>query len=278
MSRIEPKQIPVVMGHGQRRTTLVLVFLMFTAWSANLCSEEFRQDAKELREFVVHSKVYLQGQGEADQLISQNATCFLHDQIVDLVLDTNGNASSATIVDSAGNISLLDPLKKFVCYLTSEDLMQAVAAVTSRLEDKPAIVQFAANPEFEAEWVGEANQLSMAADPMTYRIRTESKYGREVCHRYQRFADLSARLNVTRLGGLPPNARLEINRELQARGLVPLRVELSRKDRARLVYSTHKYSLTINDLDRRRIEIASGWREKLTPTDLVTFRLGIKSK
>ena len=244
----------------------------------SLADESPAESSKLEDKFIVRTEIFVKaerGSLEKDKLVCRNETYFLNERIIDLGLSRNGTPESATILElNSGNITLCDLSSKSKCTLSYDDLLEAVAAVTSRLEDKPAIVKFAAEPEFDVEWDSDSSQLNMTAAPMSYRLFTSSKRGNAVALLYRRFADMSARLNVTRPGGLPPKARLEINRELQTRNLIPLRVELTRGDRPFLVYSTHEFDPKLTAEDEQSIAAVGSWQEQFEPTDLVSFRLG----
>ena len=168
---------------------------------------------------------------------------------------------------------LLDSVKSRSCHLSYDELLQAVAAVTSRLDDKPPIVQFAANAKFAVDWNEESGKLGMIAEPMGYLIHTTKQPTANAASLYRRFADMSARLNVTRPGGLPPAARLAINRELGNHDAVPTKVELTRIDSPK-IYSTHQYRMSLDANALGNIAKIDTWSSEFESTNLVEFRLG----
>ena len=246
-------------------------------------------------EFVVQTDIYLQtaqtrqtnqndrqttatGPDQAtpnDQRVSRNATYFLKDRIVDVAISESGAIESAVVLNLvSGDITLLDSARGKSCSLTYDELIQTVAAITSQLDDKPPIVQFAANPKFKVDWNEESGKLKMIAEPMEYTIHSAKQLTKNAASLYRRFADMSARLNATQPGGLPPTARLEINREIGNHDAVPTRVERTRIDRKQKAYSMHQYRLNLDAAAIANIEQVDSWSGEFETIDLVSYRLG----
>ena len=266
--------IPVAILVGLTTALVAAQEVATVTTPATVADEPIEQPAAE---FVVQTDVFVQADSRSNQKdlrVSRHATYFLKDRIIDVAVGESGGAESAVILELvSGDITLLDSRRKKSCGLTYDELIQTVAAVTSRLDDKPPIVQFAANAKFKVDWNEESGKLGMIAEPMGYLIHTSRQPTKSAASLYRRFADMSARLNATQPGGLPPAARLAINRELGNHDAVPTRVERTRIDRKQKAYSTHQYRLNLDPAAIEVIQKVDSWSDEFESTDLVSYRL-----
>ena len=123
----------------------------------------------------------------------------------------------------------LDPATKTKQWLSFDLLARLTEEATLRAVRLPPEVQFAAQPDFESRrWNPENQRLRLEHDLLTYEAKLDVSADPDQVARFRAFADWSARLNTLR-PGLPPTARLELNREIAIRDAVPVQVRVRRK-------------------------------------------------
>jgi len=214
----------------------------------------------------------------------------------DLVLLIDRGNSSATIV---GGHSVGGDSSPVACTVSFDEVLRTVAALTT--VDQPPLVRFASSPNFQTSWYADGKQLQMLAEPISYRVQvidkvasapvvesggagesgeslqpSESEFARRAAD-YREFADWSARISATRLGGLPPAARLELNRQLATRHELPERVEVTRAWQGSekvTFFSTHSYAWQLGSKERSELEKWKTRATGMTTVDLVTLRVG----
>ena len=215
-------------------------------------------------EYRVDSSVYVVGETEPH---SRHQTWFTDTATYDVQKTPERRV---TIVDVAsGGLTLIDESARRVCRIAHDDLVRIVAAMIERSSDKPEVVQFAAAPEFRVEWDGE--HLRMPAEPIAYDVVTVRARQEGAASAYRQFADAIARLNASQPWGLPPNARLEVNREVAVQDRLQGRVEVARVDFPATLYSTHSYRWKFSDADRAEIERLRGLATDFEEVNLVAF-------
>ena len=133
------------------------------------------------------------------------------------------------------------------------------------------------NPRFEQTFEEESGWLTLRSDELTYRVRGVQPKSAELVHRYRQFADWYARLNGIKPGNLPPFARLEVNRALAAKGLIPAEVERTRvhsgglRTQKRVARSRHLHNWLLSSKDRDRIHQAGQFMARFTPVSVQEY-------
>jgi hypothetical protein len=208
-------------------------------------------------EFRVDTDIYV---GNQKQPVAQNLTIFTSGLVYDFPLT---GPEEITVFDPAhGRFVLLDCQRNVKTTLTTPELLKFAAAMKAQALDMGGVVAFAAKPQFEHHFDQKNGRLTLSSDVMTYRMKGAKPKLESVVSGYRNFADWYARLNATRPGNLPPFARIELNKAIAEKGLIPEEVELriAPKDRLvgrKLVVRSHHSSYwQITNTDRKRIEKA----------------------
>ena len=95
---------------------------------------------------------------------------------------------------------------------------------------------------------------------MSYSVEGIELEDVDARRQYYEFADWYARLNATRPGALPPFARLQVNKALSVKRLVPMRVERTISLKGKIakktskVHSRHEIALRLVRSDRKKID------------------------
>lgn len=157
-----------------------------------------------------------------------------------------------------GQLTLIDEKNKRRTTLSHDDVLRFTATYKT-IKPKSPIFGFCANPTFEEEFT-DNNILTMRGTPLVYRVTCIKPDQTHADRRYREFADWSARLNSMRPGNLPPYARIEMNRALAAKEMVPTEIErtiftptLTGK-RTDIIRTKHLFNWRLSTQDRRRIE------------------------
>lgn len=201
-----------------------------------------------------------------DAKTSESLTLFAGDVVYDLVLGTAGETSSeiveTTIFDvRRGKLVLLDPARQVRTLLTTEQLLEFSAEIKKRGSQQVEQAAFF-QPDFELSYNSEQLLLTLSSERLTYRARGQAARSPDAAQRFRQFADWYARLNAMRPGNLPPFGRLELNKALAERELIPQEIErttvLDRPvgSRTQVVTAKHTVTWLLSGTDRRRIEEA----------------------
>jgi len=216
-------------------------------------------------EFRVDTDIYVGNQKEP---YAQNLTIFTSGLVYDFPL---AGPEEITVFDPAhGRFVLLDCQRKVKTTLTTTEIVEFVAAMKAQALDVGGVVAFAANPLFEHHFDQKNRRLTLSSELMTYRTKGAEPKSESAVSDYRNFADWYARLNATRPGNLPPFARIELNKAIAERGLIPEEVERRIAPKNRLVgrelvvRSQHSTYWQITNTDRKRIEKAGA--------DMVSFQ------
>ncbi len=226
-------------------------------------------------DFRVVTRIFAAGQ---DQPVDGNTTIFQADKVYDFKQGT----SRITIVDTAtGQATLLDRQRRAKTVLRTEAISQLVDRLkASAIKRDDPLVKFAAQPQFKTTF--DRNQLRMAGNRLSFHVQTTKPKSLAVVGRYRRFADVHARLNSIRPGGLPPFARLALNKALDQRGLLPKSIELTlRRTSAKTsktttvkFHSEHIFSWRLTDADLHKIETARSSATQFQTIQLAQFLRG----
>ena len=222
-------------------------------------------------DFRVDSKVFAK---KGNQLLGSSQTFFTQEMVVDFL--PNGEAM---ILQRGDEVAVLvDTNRRVTCRLDAEQLFRTVAAISSKAISakqgrKSQLVKFAAAPKFKPTWDEKSGRLELLGDPIRYEVATTSPPESASSDAYRWFADWSARLNSTRIGGLPPQARLEVNARMASHGRLPTKVTLACSDSRLDKYSTHNYVWNLSAQDRERIQQLQEKIHEYHSVDLIQYRL-----
>lgn len=242
-------------------------------WAA-LAAVTMETSAEEGSNFRVTTRVFV---GESVQPAGENTTLFLGGVVYDFM---ETGSREVTVFDSqTGDFDLIDPALKARTSLSLEELRRFVAELkvrTASHEGLDQVVRFAANPKFDSSYDAERRELVLQSPAMTYRASGMAVADDEA-DQYHHFCDSFCQLNSTRPGALPPFARLQLNRQLAAQGVVPREIRLTlaarqpggAKTRLR---SEHHFSGSLTDADRQRITQAHVQRSEFAPVAFHEYR------
>jgi len=204
----------------------------------------------------------------------QNETLFTEPTVFDLVFE-NGKTVEAFLWDrKTSGFTLLDPIREVTCQVTMEELLQMATQMQIRAEKMPNIVRQALAPNFRVQWDAPRQQLTMTNPQIVYSAILTTPPAEEIVLAYRQFSDVTARLNASRPGALPPNARLSLNRDIFRKHMIPKSVTVTleiNEGRPAILQSHHHYDWTLSEKDREQIEMLFAWREAFAAVDLPAF-------
>lgn len=167
-----------------------------------------------------------------------------------------------TIFDiNRGRFVLLDCQRKVKTTVTTEQLKRFSVAL--KAEAKGNTVSLV-SPEFIESFDQQAGTLELVGKRLQYKVKTIRPPSPEIVDRYRKFADWYARLNATRVGNLPPFARMQLNATMANHGILPRSVErtissLTPLGTTHQVRTSHLVSWQLTNTDRKRISRAGDY-------------------
>ena len=205
----------------------------------------------------------------------QNETIFDDQQVFDIVVE-NGKTVEAFIWDSqTGGFMLLDPIRELRCQVSREALVRLTAEMQFRAEKMPKIVRDALAPNFRIRWDEAQHQLTMTNPRIVYSAKLSTPPAKEIVVAYRQFSDAASRLNASRPGALPPNARLSLNREIANKLKIPDLVTVSlemQEGRLTKLESCHEFVWKFSAKDEEQMEFLTAWSKGFSEVDLPEFR------
>jgi len=222
--------------------------------------------------FRVETDVFM---GKQKEPICQTLTLFTDAVVYDFINDPQGNVIEVTAFDmSSGRVILLNPKKAIKTVLTYEQLLKLTTSMKVATSESDEVFYFASHPKFDVSWSGDQNEVTLAHPTMTYKASCVVPQDADAAPRYREFADWSARINACRPGGLPPFARLELNREIADQQRIPLEIERTivvsgtLKNKKLVMTSRHLTNWLLSEPDRRRITTVA---EQIATFETVSF-------
>jgi hypothetical protein len=127
-----------------------------------------------------------------------------------------------------GRFILLDPDRKLKVEIKTDDVLVFAEKFHAwAAKSKNAFVKFSADPRFEVTCSDEG-ELTLASEHISYSAETMPAHSGQTAQQYREFCDWYARFNaMLNPGSTPPFARLEMNKELAERSLLPTAVTLT---------------------------------------------------
>jgi hypothetical protein len=224
-------------------------------------------------EFRIDTDVFV---GDAKEPFAENVTIFSAGLVYDFPLV---GPREVTVFDpSRGRFVLLDLERQVKTTLSTQELLEFTAAMKVHAAEMGGLFAAAADPQFEQQSDDGTGWVTMRARLLTYRARGQQPEFPAAVTGYREFADWYSRLNATRPGSLPPFARIELNRLLAERGLVPEEVELTLApvDRASsrpvVIRSRHLPYWRLSSSDRKRLEMAGTQMTKFPAVGFKEYR------
>ncbi|MFT7641419.1 MAG: hypothetical protein ACI9G1_003167 [Pirellulaceae bacterium] len=242
------------------RSHLLAALLLFAA-PAILIAQEFRVETSVFR-------------GAQQVPFARALTLFSNGVFYDFSL----TGSEITVFDLNGNRFVMLNVKDQVkTTLTTQDVIEVVASIKANVTDKNPMFFFAANPQFESTPDEIGMTIKLDSKPMTYSITGTVPQKREFIREYQSFANWSARLNALQ-SGMPPFARIEVNKNVADLGWAPESIELTMRMKSGFVTkeaklrSTHRYNWTLSNPDKQRIEKVGDHLANFTELPYIEYR------
>ena len=144
--------------------------------------------------------------------------------------------------------------------LTLDGILTYVAQMKTQLSEGDR--EFLLGEEMKAV-TDDEGWLTLSNGRVTYRVEgIDAEVARKRSLEYQQFADWYARLNAMRQGNSPPFARIQLNSELAARGLIPKTIERTivqkrgLQDKKQTLRSQHLANWRLSQTDRKQIDRA----------------------
>ncbi len=249
--------------------TIVLLFLGSSAGLA--------------QDFRIDTEVFI---GKEKKPAAETLTLFASGQIYDFLLQ---EPEEITLLDPVrGRLTMLDKARQIKCGLNTQELLDlSLAYETQAGESKDALFGFAARPDFAvtSEEVRENGQdlvkLSLVGKPLEYHAVGRRPERLEAVRSFRYFADFMARLNSQRPGNLPAGARLELNKQLAERELLPVEITRTIPPTNPLtgkrieVRSHHLVSWALSGEDRKRIDRAGTYLAEFRAVSFEEYRRAI---
>lgn len=215
------------------------------------------------QDFRVETDVFLDA--DKNKPAAQYLTLFVGGRVYDFMYE---EPKEITIYDVKGErFLLLAPDRREQTTLTCEQLLQFTAAIQAQAsQSRDEDIRFLANPSFDVQFDSRTNAITLLSKRLKYTALPSAiePPNESVVRRYRNFADWYARMNGVRLGNMPPFARMELNAQLEARGMIPGEVIKTMTPRAVFeketsVRSKHLFTWRILPSDQKRIEEADSY-------------------
>lgn len=134
-------------------------------------------------------------------------------------------------------------------------------------------LKFQLDPDFAEQFVKTSKHLKLDSPQYSYQVDCGTAQLPEATEEYLEYTDWAARLNyVLHPRSQFPNPRLELNRSLRRRKLIPLRVQVNVAfDQPWILEAQHRFVWGFDSQERQHIQ---HWESKINDSDLkrVSFR------
>ncbi len=250
---------------------LMLGWLATVALAANpLWGQDFRMD----------TDVFV---GKEKQPVAQTLTLFSNSVVYDFLLS---DSREIVVLDQArGTFTLLDEKQQIQAVVTTQTALDHCFALKVHSQEiADSLFAEAASPKFtetteERTENGQAiSYVKLAGTKITYEVTGMRPKFPEAVFEYHKFADWCSRLNAMRVGNLPPEARMALNRAIAEKGMLPREITRTILSTERLgnktseVRSRHLVNWTLSTEDQKRIERAHDAMVKFTKVDFEEYR------
>jgi hypothetical protein len=227
-------------------------------------------------DFAISTQVFA---GNATKSVADNMTIFFAGKIYDFA-DTAPR--EVTVFDTtARQFILAQPDARLQTSLSAEQLLQFAAAEQARAQQsRSQLIRFAANPTFAETFDAASGRLSLTSPVWDYDVETQPIANRGLLKRYIEFANWYTYLNAL-FRPIPPAVRLELNRVLDQRECMPLRVAVRIKRDGKVVVeqqSRHRLIMALGEGELKRIEQWERVRTSCETVDFATYHAASRSK
>jgi hypothetical protein len=206
-------------------------------------------------DFRIETKVF---SGEEEVPVSQNTTLFNEGVIYDFA---ESPPRVAIFHQGAGGVGgrflLLAPnlnLKTEVDTARVDGALEKLGQWAIRQENP--LLRFAASPQFEEAWDEETGELLLSGPNMKYTLSTTPLDDPASLRDLANYWNWYAKLNCLLSPSIPPQARLEVNKVLVSRKVLPHEVTLTlSKEEGTQLRAEHVYVWRLSKEDRDRIRL-----------------------
>jgi len=209
-------------------------------------------------DFQVDNAVYAGG----DERPSVETTTVFVGQVV---YDFLESPPETIIFDrQAGQFTLIDRARRVRSVISLREVLDVVHQRQRRAaEADSAYLRFLARPELDPQLDPTTGEVSLSSRWLSYRAEPIEPESPEVPAQYRSFADAYGQINtILNPRAIPPMARMMLNAELAARGVIPRRIELTLRPRGKSdaqairLRSEHRYKPTVSPDARERVAAA----------------------
>jgi hypothetical protein len=234
---------------------LLLTPLMFagsaSAQDFKVGTRVFQRDAANGRWNEVGQSVTLFHAGKVYDYMQQVGEVVVHEpaEIQFVIFSFNGNDQATTL-----HFSQLQQFLK-VARTETEVHLQTLARDGEATARRRQALQFQLDPHFEHSFDPARKTLTLISPLLRYEVTTEKVDRPQVARQYLQYADWAARMNyVLHSGSLYPSVRLQVNRALAERDLIPTEVRLLLDgDQPLHLKAEHKFEWTLGTIDKSMI-------------------------
>jgi hypothetical protein len=168
-------------------------------------------------EFRVDTDIFV---GDNPKPAKQTITLFSQGAFYDFALD---ESSSITLIEPSKNrITLFDQLRQAKSVVDTQQLAKLVAEARQQATQGELAKLFDTAKQVQFDSV--ANRLSVGGKQLTYEATMQQPPSDQMASLYADFADWSARMNAVYPPHFPPYLRLELNKAVAQRGMLPLEI------------------------------------------------------
>lgn len=208
--------------------------------------------------------------GDEKKPVVETLTLFSEGQVYDFLLP---EPREITVFDPRmGQFTLLDPVRKQKTIITLQEVVDNCISLNLHAADSTdPFFKFAARPQFDVteETVKHSGRdgmrVTLKSSVLEYKVIGTPPELPAAAVAFRQFADAQTRLNALFAGGMLPEPRIQLNRELADRGLLPdeiTRVILptSRFQKPIEVRSRHLKNWILSKLDKEKIELVGTYK------------------
>ena len=190
--------------------------------------------------------------------MSENTTLFHNGVIYDfaeapsrVAIFRHGNE------DRSGRFLLVAPKLSLRTEVNAERIDAALGKLGQwATRQRDSLLRFAANPDFTESYDEATGKLLMTGSAMTYELSTTPLEVPEARGEIENYLNWYAKLNCLLAPSMPPHARLEVNKALTKRQLLPIEVTLTiNRNRSAQLRAEHVYVWRLSKEDRERIDL-----------------------
>jgi hypothetical protein len=229
-------------------------------------------------DFCIYSRVFVdKGKKESPPPI-ESVTIFQSGRVYDFL----DSPAEVTVFDPPGNkFVILDTERQLKTEVATSQIDEFVAHLKDATQKRGIVplLAFLAEPTFEEDFDPTTSELTMKSPWLTYRVKTVSPKLNDASDQYAEYANWQAKLNMLlRPGSLPLFTRLELNKALDRRGLLPTEVSQVRHNgqsgsrRDVTLRAEHRLQWRLLDAEQKRVNEAATWLVTFKTVDLGEYQ------